>query len=345
VHESARQRELFASLPNAVLVTSPNGQITQANPAASALFGSKRRLSGLNINDLLPFIDAEPELHGRAITWRGRLTTASGGLADVEVVRTRLEVSNLPEGFLYILHDVSALTELTRMREHLLYDVAHELRGPLGVLENALEILASEYQDLSVTEFNRLVRSGRRTAARLHDLMEDLLSAGSIQSGRFAVLPRPTPVQQILDEAKDAVDAPLTERRQRLVIELAEPLEQVMADQRHASRLLVNLLTNASKYSPQGAPITLRVALVGGSRMMARFEIEDRGPGINAEQQAGLFDRFYRVRGQSEEPGIGLGLAIAQGIVVAHGGEIGVESAPRQGTTVRFTLPSAAQQE
>jgi signal transduction histidine kinase len=322
------------------LVTTPGGRISQANPAASALFGSKRRLTGHSIRDLLPFTDDEPERRADARTWHGELTTASGSLADVEVVRTRLEVSNLPESYLYVIHDVSSLTELTRMREQLLYDVAHELRGPLGVLENALEILASEYGQLTVTEFNRLVASGRRTASRLHDLMEDLLSAGSIQSGRFSVIPHPTPVLEILDDAKDTVEAALAERRQQLVIELAEPLPDVMADPRHTGRLMANLLTNASKYGPEGSSIIVRAAALKGPRRMVRFEVGDQGPGISSAQQAGLFNRFYRVRAVSEEPGIGLGLAIAQGIVVAHGGEIGVESAPGSGTRVWFTLPA-----
>jgi signal transduction histidine kinase len=345
VHEESRQRELFAALPNAVLVAALGGQITLANPAAGALFGLKRRLTGLSVHDLLPFINTEPASRGSALTWHGTVTTGAGKLADVEVVRTKLEVSNLPESYLYVVHDISALTELTRMREQLLYDVAHELRGPLGVLENALEILASEYEALTVAEFNRLVASGRRTAARLHDLMEDLLSAGSIQSGRFAVQPRPTAVQEILDEAREAVEVSIDERRQVIQVELAEPHAEVMADQRHATRLLANLLTNASKYGPEGAPIAVRTASVDGARRMVKFEVEDRGPGISADQQAGLFNRFYRVRAPTEEPGIGLGLAIAQGIVAAHGGEIGVESAPGAGTRVWFTLPAAAHQE
>jgi signal transduction histidine kinase len=345
VHEEARQRELFAALPNAVLVAALGGQITQANPAAGTLFDLKRRLTGLNVSDLLPFINAEPVSRGGALTWHGAVTTGAGRLADVEVVRTKLEVSNLPERYLYVVHDISALTELTRMREQLLYDVAHELRGPLGVLENALEILASEYGALTVAEFNRLVASGQRTAARLHDLMEDLLSAGSIQSGSFAVHPRPIAAQEILDEAKDVVEAPIAERRQVVQVDLPEPHVEVMADPRHATRLLTNLLTNASKYGPEGTPITVRAASVEGARRMVKFEVADKGPGISSEQQEGMFNRFYRVRAPTEEPGIGLGLAIAQGIVAAHGGEIGIESAPGVGTRVWFTLPAAAHQE
>jgi signal transduction histidine kinase len=77
---------------------------------------------------------------------------------------------------------------------------------------------------------------------------------------------------------------------------------------------------------------------------MLRISVEDQGPGIPTEQQAGLFERFYRVRSDTDAPGVGLGLAIAKGIVEAHGGSIGIDSEPGSGTRVWFTLPSAARQ-
>jgi signal transduction histidine kinase len=77
---------------------------------------------------------------------------------------------------------------------------------------------------------------------------------------------------------------------------------------------------------------------------MIRISVEDQGPGISPEQQAGLFERFYRVRSDTDAPGVGLGLAIAKGIVEAHGGSIGIDSEPGNGTRVWFTLPSAARQ-
>jgi signal transduction histidine kinase len=121
-------------------------------------------------------------------------------------------------------------------------------------------------------------------------------------------------------------------------IEYAEPNLVVLGDQRYARQVLTNLLANASKYSPERS--TIRV-VAGPTANMIRISVEDQGSGISQEQQAGLFERFYRVRANSDAPGVGLGLAIAKGIVEAHGGRIGIDSELGSGTRVWFTLPSA----
>jgi signal transduction histidine kinase len=114
-----------------------------------------------------------------------------------------------------------------------------------------------------------------------------------------------------------------------------------MADTRYARQVLTNLLANASKYSPERSVIRL---VAEPNANMVRISVVDRGPGIPPEQQAGLFERFYRVRSDSDVPGVGLGLAIAKGIVEAHGGSIGIDSEVGSGTSVWFTLPRATRQ-
>jgi len=247
----------------------------------------------------------------------------------------------LPATNVYVVHDVSWLMQLNRLREELLYSVAHELRAPLAVLSNALAILGEDYGGLSAAEFDRLTGSAQRTAARLHTLMEDLLSAGNIQAGRFRVAPKPVPVLAIVEAAVEFIEPVLEQRRQIVESELPAAHFLVQADQRYARQVLANLLSNASKYSPEGATIRIRAAAQADS---VRLAVEDRGRGIPTEEQDGLFERFYRVRGEHEEPGIGLGLAIAKGIVEAHGGQIGVESDLGRGTTVWFTLPLSIRQ-
>lgn len=231
------------------------------------------------------------------------------------------------------------LASLTRMREQLLHSVAHELRGPLAVLDNALDIFESDYAELDQAEMSILLRSTRRTARRLRVLMEDLLSAGAIQAGRFTIQPEAVPIETILHEAVEAVEMTLRERGQRIDLDLgASPDLEVRADTRYTRQVMANLLTNASKYGPRDAPIRVSAERREGE---IRVEVEDRGPGIAEEQQGGLFERYYRVGPGTVEPGIGLGLAIAKGIVEAHGGRIGVDSHVGRGTTVWFTLPAA----
>jgi len=182
--------------------------------------------------------------------------------------------------------------------------------------------------------------TARRTARRMRTLMEDLLSAGAIQSGHFVVAPRKTAVHSIIADALEIVGPAIEARGQRLEIEVRDDAPQVLADQRYARQVLTNLLANASKYSPEESKI--RIVARAAPANMVRISVEDQGPGIAAEQQAGLFERFYRVRADADAPGVGLGLAIAKGIVEAHSGNIGIDSQLGSGTSVWFTLPNAA---
>src|SRR6266508_4901585 len=138
---------------------------------------------------------------------------------------------------------------LNSMREQLLYSVAHELRAPLAVLENALDILGEGYADLPADEFAKITGSAQRTAGRLRTLREDLLSAGSIQAGRFHVDPRPVELREIVAEAVDTVGPVVGDRGQTVDVDVASGLV-VNADRRYTRQVLTNLLGNASRYGP-----------------------------------------------------------------------------------------------
>jgi two-component system, OmpR family, phosphate regulon sensor histidine kinase PhoR len=335
LHE-AQRRELLEAIRTPIVTTSLNGRITSFNAAAVALFGSPARLYGRGIRDVLPFVNEPLEI--AAGEFQGRIADATGRTLDLEVSRTVMHEAADQGYVVYVVHDISRHAEVNRLREQLLYSVAHELRGPLMVLDNAVEILASDYAKLTAEEFSQVLGTARRTTRRMRTLMEDLLSAGSIQSGHFVVAPRKTDLRAIVDDALEIVTPAIDGRGQCVVIDMPAELPEVLADTRYARQVLTNLLANASKYSPQDSIIRVVASPVA---TMVRVSVEDQGPGIPPEQQAGLFERFYRVRTDNETPGVGLGLAIAKGIVDAHRGSIGIDSALGSGTRVWFTLPTA----
>ena len=334
--QEAHRRELLEAIRTPIVTTTLGGRITGFNAAAVALFGSPARLYGRGIRDVLPFI-AEP-LAVVAGEVQGRLADATGRTVDLEVSRTVMHEGADGGYAVYVVHDISRHAEVNRLREQLLYSVAHELRGPLMVLDNAFEILESEYPNLTDKEFVQVLGTARRTARRMRTLMEDLLSAGSIQSGHFVVAPRKTDLLTIVKDALDLVNPVTQGRSQEVKVAIPADVPQVLADKRYARQVLSNLLANASKYSPEDAEIRVAARSDG---TMVRISVADQGPGIPFEQQAGLFERFYRIRNESDAPGVGLGLAIAKGIVEAHGGTIGIDSAVGSGTLVWFTLPAA----
>jgi signal transduction histidine kinase len=329
---------LFAALRTPIITTSMDGQVSGFNAAAISLFGSPARLYNRQIREVLPFVPVPSDASASADA-QGRVADATGRTVDLEVSRTVLsEHGDHPGYAVYVVHDISRHAELNRLREQLLYSVAHELRSPLMVLDNALEILDTEYPRLSAEDFDLVLGKARRTARRMRTLMEDLLSAGSIQSGRFVVALRRTELDSIVTDAVEIVSPAIESREQRLELELPEEPVPVLADNRYARQVLTNLLANASKYSPEQSLI--RLVAVPNARMV-HISVIDQGPGIAPEQQVGLFERFYRVRSDTDVPGVGLGLAIAKGIVEAHGGSIGIESEVGSGTSVWFTMPMA----
>jgi signal transduction histidine kinase len=335
--QEAHRRELLEAIRTPIITTSLGGRITGFNAAAVALFGSPARLYGREIRDVLPFIAEPLELVAGEV--QGSLADATGRTVDLEVSRTVM-LEGADGGYaVYVVHDISRHAEVNRLREQLLYSVAHELRGPLMVLDNAFEILETEHPNLTTAEFAQVLGTARRTARRMRTLMEDLLNAGSIQSGHFVVAPRKMDLLAIVNDAVDIVKPATDGRGQRVEVRLPDDLPQVLADKRYARQVLSNLLANASKYSPEGAEIRV---IASAAAKMVRISVEDQGPGIPFEQQAGLFERFYRIRNESDAPGVGLGLAIAKGIVEAHSGNIGIDSAVGSGTVVWFTLPTAA---
>jgi PAS domain S-box-containing protein len=337
--QEAHRRELLEAIRTPVITTLLDGRITNFNHAAIALFGSPARLYGRRIRDVLPFVP-EPRESASADA-QGRLADATGRTVDLEVSRTVM-LESADQGYAaYVVHDISRHAEVNRLREQLLYSVAHELGGPLMVLDNALEILETDFPRLTEEEHEHVMGTARRTVRRMQTLMEDLLNAGTIQSGRFVVAPRKTELRGIISDALDIAGPMMDSRGQRLEIDMPADAPQVLADHRYARQVLTNLLANASKYTPEHSLIRL---VVRPESSMVRISVEDNGPGIAAEQQAGLFERFYRVRSNADAPGVGLGLAIAKGIVEAHGGNIGIDSELGSGTSVWFTLPNAARQ-
>jgi two-component system OmpR family sensor kinase len=139
-------------------------------------------------------------------------------------------------------------------------------------------------------------------------------------------------------DALEMVETTLDARGQQVEVHMSSPCLMVHADPGAARQALANLLGNASKYGGATSAIQMRAEQTAEQ---VRLVVVDDGPGIAADQQASLFERYYRVHPRHPEPGVGLGLAIVKGIAEAHGGCVGVESAAGTGTAIWFTLPLA----
>ena len=232
--QETERRELFDALRTPIVTTSMSGRVTGFNAAAISLFGAPQHLYDRNIRDVLPFVPL-PRHASEGGDAQGRVADAFGRTVDLEVSRTVLSEHDASHGYaVYVVHDISRHAELNRLREQLLYSVAHELRNPLMVLDNALELLESDYLLLTAQEFDQVLGTARRSALRMRTLMDDLLSAGSIQSGHFVVVPRRIELDSIVIDAMEIVSPAIEGRGQRVELDLAEERLPVLADRRYA---------------------------------------------------------------------------------------------------------------
>ena len=232
------------------------------------------------------------------------------------------------------------LREVDRMRSEVVATVSHELRTPLTAITGFLELLLEDEDDPGREP---LLAAAHRSAIRLSALVEDLLSTARIEaagagSGEPDVV---VDLGTVVREAVASVAQIFMRRGQTLTVEPADPGSwPVAGDERQLDRVLVNLLSNASKYTPEGGRVELHVTPQGRDVAIA---ITDTGIGIPTEEHDRLFDRFYRASTAGDSPGTGLGLSIVKTIVDRHGGRVQVHSAPGCGSTFTVTLPLAQQ--
>ena len=217
-------------------------------------------------------------------------------------------------------------------REDVLKMVSHDLRNPLNTISMSaglmLEVALPE--DQRVKQLSMIKRAGER----MNRLIQDLLDVAKIEAGRLGIEPKPIDIGPLVSEAVDMLRPLAMEKGIRLDVLVATGLPVIAADAGRVLQVLSNLVGNAIKFTPRGGRVTIRVELVAGS---VRFCVADTGPGIPPEQLPKIFGRFWQAD-RSDRRGIGLGLAIAKGIVEAHGGRIDVESRVGEGTTFYFTL-------
>jgi PAS domain S-box-containing protein len=237
-----------------------------------------------------------------------------------------------------VFRDVSEAEIIHRLLGHFLANVAHEFRTPLAAVAASVELLLDQAPELSTDELSELLTSLHLGVLGLQTLVDNLLESASIEAGHFRVFPRPSNPGKIIAEAIRTMQPLLDKRGQRLVVELPAAIPVVQADPRRTVQVLVNLLSNASKYGPDEAEITVAAT---ANADWVRVTVADRGPRIPPEQRQEVFRRFtYPTLGNDKaQHGAGLGLSVVKAIVEAHGGQVGVDDRTGGGSVFWFTLP------
>ncbi|MBI1947356.1 MAG: PAS domain-containing protein [Deltaproteobacteria bacterium] len=335
--ERGRLGAVLEAMKEGVVALDRDGQVKLVNPAARRLLAIEGDPAG---NSLLALV--------RAPTLADLVTAASAGEVATGEVATSggagrtLAASAAPTrgagGVVLVLHDVTEVRRLERMRRDFVANVSHELRTPAAVIRaNAETLLLGAIDDHA--RARSFVEAIDRNAERLARILADLLDLARIESGALRLEPVDVALGPLCDKVRTALQDRARARDQRIVVE-ADQAAIAHGDPSALEQVLVNLLDNALKYTPPGGTIVVRAQQTDAGW---RLEVHDDGPGIEPHHWPRLFERFYRVdAGRSREAGgTGLGLAIVKHLVEAQGGHVGVGAAPGRGSLFWVELPRA----
>ena len=247
---------------------------------------------------------------------------------------------HLPGGAVLVLHDVTRLKEVDRLKSEFVMAASHELRTPLTSIGMSIELLSENLQGSVSPRDRALLDTALEEVSRLRALVEDLLNLETIESGRIEMQFGPTRIPEIFDHIAMIFSPQCAQKDVQILFEVPHDLPPAYADASKIAWVLTNLVSNALRYVQSGGTILLSARAYGarGSSEMLSVSVKDDGPGIPAEYQSSIFERFTQVPGRAST-GSGLGLAISKEVVKAHGGAIWVDSKPGAGSTFTFTLP------
>src|SRR5262249_26093572 len=226
-----------------------------------------------------------------------------------------------------------------RLKTEFVTAVTHELRSPLTSIAGYLDLLLEEDREEAEAR-DAYLQIVKRNADRLLELINDLLDIARLEAGKLELKCLPLDLAGLIQEVSGAVCPQIEGKGQYLRLDLAASLRVGTGDPERIIQILLNLVSNAHKYTPQGGSITIATR---AERAGVCIAVQDTGIGLSSEEQQQLFTKFFRAQHPlvREVGGTGLGLAIVHALVALHGGTITVLSAPGQGSTFSITLPAA----
>jgi two-component system sensor histidine kinase KdpD len=286
------------------------------------------------IHGLVGILGVQPSEPGRYLTIPQRQQLEGfANLTALAVERARLDEQ---------ANRTKLLEEAEKLQTALLNSISHDLRTPLvsiqGVLDSLLDVEQGGENAVVLDRAARLdmLENAREETARLNRLVENLLDMTRLEAGNIKMRLEPGDLQDLIGAAMTHLDEQF--RDHRVSVNMAEEMPMIPMDFVLMEQVIENLLDNAAKYSPSGAPIEISVACVDGQ---ALIRIADRGPGIPPQELDQIFNKFHRVKRSGQAKGLGLGLSICKGIVEAHQGRIWAENRPGGGSVFSVTLPQS----
>jgi two-component system phosphate regulon sensor histidine kinase PhoR len=342
--QEERTAALFDRMVEGLIVVDAAGAIRVANRAAGALFDFAPPAAGRKLLEVVRHhevsalgarLGRESEILGHELRVESLEATR---FIQINALALR-DREGRHDGAIFVFHDLTRLRQLETLRQEFVANVSHELRTPLSLIKSTVETLIDGAKNDPAT-LARFLEIIDRHASRPTLLIDDLLLLSTLDSGRIRLQPEALSLRAAVQEVMDDYQGRAKARGVKLVNEVPSVL-LAQADPDRLRQVLSNLVDNAIKYGREDGRVCTRAEAIAPG--LLEVGVADDGPGIPAEVQARIFERFYRVdKARSrEQGGTGLGLAIVKHVVQAHGGDVRVVSALGSGTTFYFTLPRA----
>lgn len=349
--EKMQQRyyELFNDSIDPILISDLQGNILEANRQALALGGySPEDFRQLNINAL--HVDGEDvfdldvgsledyQLH----KYESLLQTQSGEKIPIEVYVRSIYLEK-GEALQWTFRDITERKELDRLRDDMASMIYHDLRSPLSNILSSLSMMSVTEDESGDESDKALVRIAQNSAERIQRLISSLLDINRLEAGQDILKQESVSPLELVEQAIEAVEPRVKSRQQILSVNIDKNLPRAFADADMLRRVLINLLENASKFTPlEGA---IQVSAVQENERMLRFGVADNGIGITPENRQYIFKKFARVQNTENVSGLGVGLAFCRLAVSAHGGQIWVAEENPHGTRFNLTIPISTKEE
>jgi signal transduction histidine kinase len=342
--ETRRERQklalILSSTADAVIVIGDDGKLVLVNQAALAAYRlpPKENYVGRPFDEVFKFSHLLP-LYERALTLKQTLVEELT-LPDERTFHVSL-VPAPQVGWTLVSHDITPFKETDKLKNELVATTSHDLKNPLGTIMGYVDLIqmTNKLNEQGIEYIHRV----HGAVAHMRQLIDDLLDMARIESGivlRYSKVHLPT----LLDSITARFVPQVKDKAMSLQVNIPADLPPVPADEARLGQILSNLVSNAIKYTPPEGHVSVRAESRDG---FVQIVVQDDGMGISPEDQAHVFDRFYRVRTPETDgiEGTGLGLAIVKSLVELHGGQVGLESRLGEGTTFYFTLPLAAPED
>ncbi len=348
---------LVENAGDAIISTDASDRILSWNRAAEVIFGYKKEeVIGQSLAVLLPphrakeleEIRAKVELAGVIRNLEVRRQRKDGVTIDVALAVSPIgDKTGAVSGFLHLAKDITEkkryehrLKELDRLKSDFVSNVSHELRTPLTAIKGSVDNMLDGITGTMNEKQTRYLTRVKSNADRLTRLINDLLDLSRIEAGKIDLKPANLALVSLAQEIADNIRPVAVEKLISLEVAAADGGTTAWADRDKIIQVLMNLIGNAVKFTPERGKVTVAVHK-NGARWV-EISVADTGPGILPEEASRIFDRFYQIAqaGKQKAKGTGLGLAICKALVEMHGGKIWMESEVGKGSTFSFTLPA-----